>query len=157
MKHLKTLVLAIILIVGFNPGASAQINEDPSWIIKPREHSKTLFKTLKPRIEFRSDDINKALTGRVGEKSKLFISPEFTFEGDITANVQKSTRLKTVLIKSTNFKGALLTLSQVIEDDGSITYTGRIIHPESEDAYVLVNENGKYYFEKTNLKMLMVE
>ena len=71
------------------------------------------------------------------------------FKGETVSTASKyNNSIKSVVIRSTQFNGATLTLSSSTTTDGAARYTGRIISFQHGDMYVLVKENEKYYFIK---------
>src|SRR5690606_34210474 len=101
--------------------------------------------------------LTNAMQGLQGQKSRLYVAPGFTVEGEITQKVRHHARLSTILVHCSSLKGAFMALSEIRQDDGSIVYSGRIFHPESGEAYLLVREDGKYYFQKMSTRFLLVE
>ena len=71
------------------------------------------------------------------------------FKGETVSTASKyDNTIQSVVIRSTQFNGATLTLSSSTATDGAARYTGRIISFQHADMYVLVKENEKYYFIK---------
>lgn len=71
------------------------------------------------------------------------------FKGETVSTASKyDNTLQSVVIRSTQFNGATLTLSSSTTTDGAALYTGRIISFQHADVYVLMKENEKYYFIK---------
>jgi hypothetical protein len=65
--------------------------------------------------------------------------------------------LRSVVVRSTNFNGATLTLSSSTTTDGAATYTGRIISFQHGDLFVLQKENEEYYLVKKKYHELINE
>ena len=71
------------------------------------------------------------------------------FKGETVSTASKyDNTIQSVVIRSTQFNAATLTLSSSTTTDGAARYTGRIISFQHGDMYVLVKENEKYYFIK---------
>ena len=62
-----------------------------------------------------------------------------------------------VVIRSTQFNGATLTLSSSTTTDGAASYTGRIISFQHGDLFVLQRENDQYYLIKKKYHELINE
>jgi hypothetical protein len=60
-------------------------------------------------------------------------------------------------IRCSNFHDALLNVSRIIQPDGSILFTGRLVHPAFGDVLLLTQEKGQYYFIKQRQLLSMVE
>ena len=71
------------------------------------------------------------------------------FKGETVSIASKyNNSIQSVVIRSTQFNGATLTLSSSTTTDGAAHYTGRIISFEHGDLYVLQKENDNYFFIK---------
>lgn len=78
-----------------------------------------------------------------------FILPGgFEFRGIVQSSVQKYANLKTSIIRSTNFPGAVFSLSKRSDNVSGEQYVGRIMSFQHSDVYELQFANGQYNFEK---------
>lgn len=66
-------------------------------------------------------------------------------------------QLRTITIQSTNFNGAMLTLSSVTNTDGTVSFVGRIFSYQHGDAFELQEKNNQYFWIKKNLREMMTE
>lgn len=152
MKNLKQLAV-LVFLMGTVVSTSAQ--ENPS-VSKDSGEKTSYFRQFKDKIEFRTPEMKLALQNRKGQKTRIYLAPDFTFEGEVTEKTNPHSRLSSMIMRSSNLKGAIFTLSEIREEDGTVSYTGRIFHPESGEAYLLTRDKDKYYFVKTNSKFLLV-
>ena len=80
------------------------------------------------------------------------------FNGKIVSMSSKyNNSIRSVVIRSTHFNGATLTLSSSTTTDGAARYTGRIISFQHGDLFVLQKENEQYYLIKKKYHELINE
>ena len=80
------------------------------------------------------------------------------FNGKIVSLASKyNNSIRSVVIRSTHFNGATLTLSSSTTTDGAASYTGRIISFQHGDLFVLQRENDQYYLIKKKYHELINE
>lgn len=93
---------------------------------------------------------------RKAENVSLLLG-NFEFTGHVIDKVQRSPGVVTMNIRSTNFPGALFTVSVITEADNTQKLVGRIINPQSDEVLVLTEENNKYFFVKQERRLFMTE
>jgi len=79
----------------------------------------------------------------------------FEFRGIVQSSEQKYTNLKTSIIRSTNFPGAVFSLSKRSDEISGEQYVGRIMSFQHSDVFELQYENGQYVFEKKKFDNLV--
>jgi hypothetical protein len=73
----------------------------------------------------------------------------FRFTGKVVSAVSKyQNSIVSIVVRSTNFAGASLTISKITNEDGTITYRGRIISRQHGDLYELKQVNNNYVLIK---------
>jgi len=73
----------------------------------------------------------------------------FNFQGSIISKSDlNDLNVKTVVIKSSNRKGATFTFTRVHKEDGSFSYSGRMLSYNHSDAFEIVFEKGQYFLTK---------
>ena len=65
--------------------------------------------------------------------------------------------MNSVVIRSTNYNGATLTISKTMNADETISYSGRIISFQSGDLFELQNKDGHLTLVKRNFYDLVNE
>lgn len=157
MKNLCTLAISVcITLSSFSAFAQAQripINE-PDYN-KPR-----LFQNLPDFIPVSIDRLNALLNTDQSRpvNTNLFDNADLPFAGRVVSRVSKEgNKIQSVVVKSSNFNGATLTISKITGEDGTITYSGRLISFQHGDAYVLKNEDGHYALIKKDFYELVNE
>jgi hypothetical protein len=80
------------------------------------------------------------------------------FNGKLVSIASKyNNSIRSVVIRSTHFNGATLTLSSSTTTDGAASYTGRIISFQHGDLFVLQKENEQYFLIKKKFHELINE
>ena len=138
MKNLRILGCCISISL-FCLTASAQQDRVP--VNEPNEKKPLLFNDLPSSIDVQTDRISSLFTAEPGQAITLDL-PSFHFEGLVMSVVTKyENTIQTIIIRSTNYDGARLTLSRINSPEG-IRYTGRIISMQHGDLYEWVAGRG---------------
>lgn len=146
MKPLKTIALSALLFVC-------------TWHVSAQEHPVPLNKTdynkpkrfagLPGKMPLRVKDMESLLLLPVGAKVNATVATNFPLTGII---VSKSGLLdqsvKTVVIKSSNYQGATFTFTRIAEENGSFSYSGRMLNREAGDAMEITKEGETYVVRK---------
>jgi hypothetical protein len=160
MKRLIT--VAFLGVLYCSTTASAQTIsplKDKEKILAPRQlltEKPRLFSRLPEKFIVGKPILDKLFTGSSKRISSAG-NQEFPFDGEIIERVQKNPNVVSVNIKLTNYDGAMLNVSRIINSDLSVSYIGRAININSGDVLLLKNENGKFYFSKEKQSLTMVE
>ena len=153
MKNLRILGCCISISL-FCFSASAQENRIP--INEPNEKKPLLFSELPSNIAVQPDRISSLFSAEPGQAITLDL-PSFHFEGLVMSVVTKyENTIQTIIIRSTNYDGARLTLSKINGPDG-ISYTGRIMSMQHGDVYELKQVNNSLALVKGRFNTLVNE
>ncbi len=87
----------------------------------------------------------------------LKLSPSFILNGSIQNRIDKGPLVITLLIKTENLQGAMLSLSRSIRQDGAIQYTGHLLKLHDPDGMLLVEKDKQYYFIRSEQRYLVAE
>lgn len=157
MKNLRTMFLiagiCLASVQSFSQNDKIPVNE-PDYN-KPR-----LFDGLPSRISISVDELESLVNTSVGRSAsiKLATGTAHHFDGQVVSVSDNSdTRLQSVVVRSANYRGANLTISKILNADGSISYTGRIISFQHGDLFELKKEQGAYVLVKRNFYELVNE
>jgi hypothetical protein len=157
MKNLRTSLLcagvALISLCSSAQTKGIAINE-------PNYDKAKLFQNLPNTVSLTVDKLNTLLNKPVGNAVNVDFSDNASFhlEGQvISMATQPDGKLQTTVIRSSNFKGANLTISRVTHEDGTISYTGRLISFKSGDLFELQTRNGQLMLVKRNYNDLVNE
>ena len=159
MKNLRTAVLcACISLTSFC--SFAQTANDIIPINEPDRNKPKLFQHLPDYFPVNVDNLNMMLNSPTGNDINVNLSAESTlpFIGKVISNASKyENAIYSVVIKSTNFEGARLTISRITNPDGSIKYTGRLMSLQHGDLYELQTRENRLFLVKRNLYDLVNE
>ena len=154
MKNLLTIVCCLCLSL-YSIRSSAQQNDAP--VNKPDLNKPRLFKLSPQKISIQTDEITGLLSTAVGEPILLNL-PSFRFEGNVISAISKyENKIQTVVIRSSNFEGATLTISRITDEAGNIKYAGRIISMKSGDLYELKQVENGFALVKNDYNRVVVE
>jgi hypothetical protein len=158
MNYLKSsglllLFLASVAIVSAQQ--SATVNE-------PDLNKPALFASFPDKIPVDISELKSFFGNEAARGSDLaikFIEKKLPgFNGKLVSSSSKyNNTLRSVVIRSTRFNGATLTLSSSTSTDGTAHYTGRIISFQHADLFVLEKENEQYYLVKKKYHELINE
>ena len=157
MKNLRTPLLCLFAML-FSLCSFAQNEKDP--INEPDLNKPKLFSNLPDRIPVSIEKIKDLLNAPVGNSTSLKVteSSSFQFDGEVVSKATKyDNRIQSVVIRSTNFNGARFTISRITKEDGTFSYTGRIISFQHGDLYELQNLGGQFTLVKKNFYDLVNE
>jgi hypothetical protein len=154
MKILKTgIICALFCACYFSSSAQEELP-----LNQPDYNKPNLFPDLPQKIKLRISNLEDLLELPVGASVKTFIADNFNFHGTVVSKSDaNSTTVKSVIIKSTNRKGATLTFTKTIGADGTVKYLGRIMSLKNGDAFEIVKENDQYILQKKTLYELINE
>ena len=157
MKNLCIPALCLCAML-FSLSSFAQNEKD---LINQSENKKPkLFSNLPDKIPVSIDKINDLLGTPVGQTTKLKSTANdvFEFDGDVVSKTSKyENNIQSVVMRPSNFNGASLTISKIINEDGTVSYAGRIISFQHSDLYELQNSNGQFAWVKRNFIDLVNE
>jgi hypothetical protein len=132
--------------------ASAQYSSDFSQITSSKP---ILFKQVPQKSQCSITELDRlfSVSGAVNSA----ISQGFFLRGELIENVNRNSSVQSINIGLSDFAGAIFTLSRTRLEDGSVRYNGHIISADFSDAMVLTLENGKYYFTKTEQRLIITD
>ncbi len=116
-----------------------------------------LFGRLPEKFSISNLWIQKLFDGPDSGTIKIPLTPINSFEGVIVEKVQKNSHVVNMNIKSTNYDGALLSLSKITYDDHSIKYMGRIVSIHYGDVILLTQENNTLSFTRKKQSVVITE
>ncbi len=157
MKSLRTSVLCACFALS-SLGSFAQEKTVP--VNEPDYNKPRLFAGLPDQVQLNSDDLGNLFNTPLGRGASLRLADDtqLRFEGEVVSSGSKyENSLQTIVVRSTNYNGANLTLSKVIQPDGSVVYRGRIISLKHGDLFELQQRDGRYMFVKRNFYDLVNE
>ena len=157
MRNLKPLCVAIMLFIG-----AVKSNAQETASREPNYKKPQLFGSFPDNIKVNIQSLKELLKSSNGEAVASDFGnsgSSFRFNGQIVSTASKNNNtIKSVVIRSSNFNGACLTFTQRTNDDGTVSYIGRIMSFDHADVYELQQkEDGSYAFVKKKLYDLVNE
>jgi hypothetical protein len=132
--YAMSLLLSFIVMTGFCQ------NNNP----KPKQ-----FSSFPGTINCSEQELSKVFITAPGQNISLTFSDNFTFSGTVTSNLVKYNNLQSAVIVSPDYSNTAFGISKIINNDGSISYVGRIINKNYFDGFELKkNITGNYQLKK---------
>ncbi|MDB5207010.1 MAG: hypothetical protein JWR72_2085 [Flavisolibacter sp.] len=155
MKFLKTAALAALLAVSYTP-LSAQNVTVP--LNEPNYNKPRVFSDLPSQMNLRLADMEALLNLSVGAQVNAMAANGFPLIGTVVSKSNPgNTLVKTVVIKSLTRQEATFTFSRITKEDGSLSYTGRMMSKSAGDALEIVKEGAGYVIRKKGFYDLINE
>lgn len=156
MNNLKFLGQCLVCLI-VCARVSAQ-NKIPT--VTPDSNKPKLFSNLPDRIPVEINELQSLFAGdsAAGKDVQMrFADRKLAgLNGRVVSNTTKyDNKIHTLIIRSSNFSGATLTLSSSIQPDGTVKYIGRIISFQHGDLYELEKQNDQYVLVKKNFRDLV--
>lgn len=117
----------------------------------------SLFSQLPNRFIVKNSLIENLFSTPASTRVKILLSAGNYFEGIITERVQKNENVLNVNIKSSNYDGALLTLSKISYNDKPDVFIGRIVSLPYGDVLMLSKEKDQFFFTREKQSLVIVE
>ena len=165
MKNLRLSALCLCALL-FNLCTFAQTEKNNNHVNEPDYKKPKLFSNLPDKIPVSVEKINSLLESQVGVATSIKTSgnseasnkSSAEFDGQVVSKTDKyNGRIVSSVIRSSNFNGATFSLSKIIKEDGTISYTGRIISFQHGDLFILEKQGTEYFLVKKNFYELVNE
>lgn len=141
-------IVSVFIIIIYSSVSFAQVT--------PR--TKAVFKEAPENIQIEQNLLEKSFSFTTGTYASINFHPSFRFAGRVISNLQKYENLQSIAIESNQYENAILLLSRQINADKSVTYTGRIMHPNSTDGFEIKRDaKGNYTLTKMNTQTILQE
>jgi hypothetical protein len=85
------------------------------------------------------------------------LAPGLHITGTVQSRTERGPSVVSILIRVENPQGAMLSLSRSQESDGSVRFTGHLLRLHDPDGMLLVEQDGLYYFIRTEQRYLVAE
>ncbi len=145
MKHYATYALVFILSL-YATAVYSQSNT-----VKQKQ-----FDNFPSTIDCSESELSKVFNATPGEAISISFSSNFTFSGNVKNNLVKYANLQSVVVVSPYFNNTIFSVSKITDDNGGISYIGRIINQEYFDGYELKqNAAGNYQLTKVETDRVM--
>lgn len=153
MKNSHLLIAGVMCyVLIFN--AQAQLSP-PAQKLLPEKPS--LFGSLPKQFNITNVWIENLFAGPDTGWVNIPLPDNNFFQGRIMEKVQLNPHVVSINVKSSNYDGALLSISKITYDDLTVKYTGRIISIKYGDLFILTQENNTFLFTKKKLSTVITE
>lgn len=146
---MKTIKTGIICLAGIVACLSALAQTPP--VREPDYNKPLLFQQLPQQMICNMQNLLNLFESETGTGSAVNfnIAENFNFRGIVTSTAIKDNgKISSVVIRSSNYEGAVLSFSRLIREDGTISFTGRIISLQHGDGFEIIHVNGNYILNK---------
>jgi hypothetical protein len=150
VKHF--LLIIILLFSFFNLTTTAQLPVKQQREIKP-----SLFSHLTEKIEIPEIFLRKFFELKAGDSFSVAFSPKLSFHGFVLEKVSPSVGTISMNLRLKNYKDALFNLTITTTSENQSLIRARIIHRNFSDVLLLVYENGRYFLEKQEQRLVLAE
>lgn len=151
MKRSYTAVVAVFMLLSLSSIAQdAPVNQHPV-------EKTALFSQLPEKFYCPVTVLQQLFSNNVNAKFSTRLGNELQLDGTVLEKKAITAQQLSINIRCTNFQDALLNISQVVSEDGTTKYIGRIISPYHGDVLLLWQDKGDYYFIKQKQLLTMVE
>src|SRR5687768_6346960 len=122
---MKTTLKGLTSLVCFVTCISAGAQNTPP-VREPDLNKPLLFQQLPQQLVCRIPDLLSLFQLETGELVNINVADNFVFNGVVSSTVNKENgRIISVVIRSQNFNGAVLSFSRISPENGDTYYTGR--------------------------------
>jgi hypothetical protein len=155
MKYLQ--LPGLCLLLSFVCATTSAQQSIP--VNEPDQNKPKLFTNLPDRIPVDISNLQSLMNVETGKEASLKLGPNNIqgFSGKVVSINNGYDNIRSVVIRSSNFSGATLTLSSSTQPNGTVKFTGRIISFRHGDLYELQNQNNQYTLIKKNFYALINE
>lgn len=129
-------------------------------INQPDYNKPKLFSAMPDQMTANVNNLVALFSSPMGADVSLNLASDatFRFEGQVVSTASKyENTIQSVVIRSTNFSGATLTLSRITSADGIISYKGRIISLKNGDLYEIQSKGNQLLLVKKQTLELVNE
>jgi hypothetical protein len=157
MKNLRTVALCVSISLS-SLCAVAQTGVVP--VNEPDYNKPALFSSLPDQIRLDMTTVTNLFNSGVGSVVDVNLSQAtfFRFAGQIVSSVSKyDNKILSVVVRSSNYPGALLSISKITAEDGNTTYSGRIVSMAHGDLFELKNIDNQFTLVKKRFYDLVNE
>ena len=153
MKKLRIIAAGVLFTVCMTP-ALAQEKQLP--LNEPDLNKPKLFSDLPQKMNLKVQELDPVFRHGVGDVVKISVADALSIEGTVVSKSEEAT-VNSIVIRSTNRKGAILTLTRGRYPDGSFQYAGRMTSLKNGDAFEIIREKGVYVLQKKSLHEMIAE
>ena len=157
MKNLRTLAVCVCISL-MSLSSFAQSNNGQPPLNEPDYNRPRLFNNLPEKVPFNVNNVSSLFNASIGAAVDLGLSETvpFIMNGEVIATTSTD-KVQKLVIRSSNYVGANMTIIRITNDDGSVTYRGRILSFKHGDFYELQKSTEGYVLVKKSFYDLINE
>ncbi|HUM47586.1 MAG TPA: hypothetical protein PLD84_11700 [Chitinophagales bacterium] len=158
MKNLRTIAVCVSITL-YSLSSSAQTG-DVIPLNEPNLNKPKLFQNLPDNIPVKMENILSLFGVAVGQPVNMSMSDvtPFQFAGNVVSAISKyENSIQSIVVKSTNYPGASLTISKITDANGNVSYRGRILSMQHGDMFELKGDNNQFILVKKKFYDLVNE
>jgi hypothetical protein len=153
MKRSRLLIAGVMCYVLFFNTYAQHLPKQGNVIPEKR----LLFGKLPEQFPITYSWLDKIFIGPDTGTVRIHVTGNSYFEGTISEKVQMNAHVTTINIKSSNYEGAMLSVSKIRYNDSTMKYIGRIISIQHGDMFELTQENDEVFFKKKKQSVVITE
>lgn len=150
MKHRLLIIALFFSLLTFT--ATAQLPAK-----QQREDKPFLFSRLSDKIEIPEIFFNQLLALKPGDTFHVSLPGQLEFHGFVLEKVNRAEGSTSMNLRLSNFNDALFNLSITTTSDNRHLIRANILHRRFADALLLRYENGRYFLEKQEQRLVLAE
>lgn len=140
MLSLRKTMLMLMVCLCTYATTNAQSNNQA----KPK-----LFAAFPSVLNIQENSLERIFEHTAGRLTVLDFGNNLIIPCTIIRNDVKYDNLQTVIIRASAFDNAMIQVSKILNEDKTISYTGRIINERAADGFeIRKNSNGSYQLQK---------
>ena len=110
------------------------------------------------KLPLQLTDLTRLLHLPVGAKVKAFLAKNFLLTGTVISKSDPADKaVQSVVVKSDNRLGMTFTFTRLTEENGSFTYSGRMLDRNAGDALEIAKEGQGYVIRKRGIHEIISE
>jgi hypothetical protein len=144
MKMFSNLMLSTLLTL-ISAVCFAQKTDPPQKLFAAYPETVNLDRSL----------MTNAFNYKKGAIVTFQFSSQFTFKGTVVSNEKRYDNLEIMIVRSADDNNSLFQLSEITNEDKSISFSGRILNSNSADGYIIKNTAGNYFLQKIQMQRIL--
>ena len=149
MKHLLLIIILLFKLSNFTVSAQLPVKQH-------RDEKPLLFSSFSDRFEIPEALLQRFFSLNAGDTFNVSLPGNFPLRGHVLEK-QNTEGGASINLRLQNFKDALFNLSKSTNADNTQVIRARVFHRQFADVLVLRLENGRYYLEKQEQRLVIAE
>lgn len=149
MKHRLLIITSFLSLFTFTATAQFPAKQQ-------RENKPFLFSRLSDKIEIPEIFLTQLLAFKAGDTFTVSLPGKLEFQGFVLEKVTHTEGNTSVNLRLSNFNDALFNISVTTFDNRHVI-RANILHRHFADVLVLRYENGRYFLEKQEQRLVLAE